>query len=70
MLIVNLGDDQVFETVPEPLIAPIEDRSWRLKWSSEHLTYGGTGAPEPVSEGIWRIPGHAAVMLEAGDAEL
>jgi maltooligosyltrehalose trehalohydrolase len=70
LLIVNLGDDQVFETVPEPLIAPIEDRSWRLKWSSEHLTYGGTGAPEPVSEGIWRIPGHAAVMLEAGDAEL
>jgi len=70
LLIFNLGDDQVFETIPEPLIAPVEGREWRLKWSSEDLAYGGGGAPEPVTDGIWRIAGRAALAVVPCAAEL
>ena len=70
LLVVNLGDDQIFETVPEPLIAPVEGRDWRLKWSSEDLAYGGSGAPEPVSAGVWRIAGRAASVVVPGEADL
>lgn len=67
LLIVNLGVDQRHETIAEPLLAPVDERPWRLKWSSEHPAYGGTGIPEPVADGIWRIPGHAAIVLAPGD---
>jgi maltooligosyltrehalose trehalohydrolase len=66
LLIVNLGGDCAFESVVEPLIAPVEDRGWHLKWSSEDLAYGGGGSPEPASGGVWRLPGHTAVVLEPG----
>ncbi len=70
LLIVNLGDDEVFETVPEPLIAPVAGRDWRLKWSSEDLAYGGGGAPAPVSGGVWRVPGRAALVVVPNEANL
>jgi maltooligosyltrehalose trehalohydrolase len=38
-----------------------------LRWSSEHPDYGGIGVPEVVNDGGWRIPGHAAVVLRAGE---
>jgi maltooligosyltrehalose trehalohydrolase len=63
LLVVNFGCDQVLESVPEPLLAPIDDRPWRLKWSSEDSAYGGAGIPDPVVKGVWRIPGHAVVVL-------
>lgn len=68
LLIVNLGVDQRHETIAEPVLAPVDGRSWRLRWSSEHPDYGGTGIPAPVSEGAWNIPGHAAIVLAAGAA--
>ena len=65
LLIVNLGIDQRHEVIPEPLLAPPEGQSWRLKWSSEHPAYGGSGMPDPVVDGVWRLPGQAAIVLVA-----
>lgn len=67
LLIVNLGVDQRHETIAEPLLAPPDGRAWRCKWSSEHPDYGGTGIPVPVANGIWCIPGHAAIVLAPGE---
>ncbi|HTW53232.1 MAG TPA: malto-oligosyltrehalose trehalohydrolase [Stellaceae bacterium] len=67
LLIVNLGVDRRCETISEPLLAPNERGSWRLKWSSEHPDYGGTGIPAPVIDGVWQIPGHAAIVLMSGE---
>jgi maltooligosyltrehalose trehalohydrolase len=67
LLIVNLGIDQRHEAISEPLLAPVEGRSWQLRWSSEHPDYGGTGNPAPVTGGVWRIPGHAAIVLATGE---
>jgi maltooligosyltrehalose trehalohydrolase len=68
LLIVNLGVDQRHETISEPLLAPIERRAWCLKWSSEHPDYGGSGTPAPVVDGIWQIPGHAAIVLVSSES--
>jgi maltooligosyltrehalose trehalohydrolase len=67
LLIVNLGVDQRHEAIPEPLLAPVEGRSWQLKWSSEHPDYGGAGNPAPVADGVWRIPGHTAIVLATSE---
>jgi maltooligosyltrehalose trehalohydrolase len=66
LLIVNLGRDEKLEAVAEPLLAPVEGRPWRLLWSSEHPAYGGAGIPDPVADGVWRIPGQAAIVLMPG----
>ena len=61
---MNLGHDLVFESTPEPLLASPPDRSWALRWSSEDVAYGGCGTPPlETDEGVWRIPGEAAVVL-------
>jgi maltooligosyltrehalose trehalohydrolase len=67
LLIVNLGADQWRETIPEPLLAPHEGRTWRLMWSSEHPDYGGAGMPLPLVDDSWHIIGHAAVVLVSGE---
>jgi maltooligosyltrehalose trehalohydrolase len=68
LLIVNLGRDQVFASVPEPLIAPTSGHTWRLTWSSENPDYGGGGFSEPFTNGVWRLPGHAAIVLAPSEA--
>jgi maltooligosyltrehalose trehalohydrolase len=68
LLIVSLGLDQRYETISEPLFAANEACPWRLRWSSEHPDYGGTGIPAPVTDGIWQIPGHAAIVLASGES--
>jgi maltooligosyltrehalose trehalohydrolase len=65
LLLVNFGRDLNRRSIPDPLVAPPEHRTWCLLWSSEHPDYGGGGTPViEVKEG-WRIPGHAAVALAA-----
>jgi maltooligosyltrehalose trehalohydrolase len=66
LLIVNLGRDLKLETVTEPLLAPIEERGWRVRWSSEDPLYGGGGIAEPLVDGMWRITGRAAIVLAPG----
>jgi len=63
LLIVNLGRDKVLDRIAEPLLAPADGQLWRLSWSSEDPRYGGSGTPEPVVDGVWRTPGHTAIML-------
>jgi maltooligosyltrehalose trehalohydrolase len=70
LVIVNVGRDQVLQTIAEPLVAPVEGRSWRLVWSSENPAYGGIGTPEPIVEGAWRIAGQTAIVLAPGDPTL
>lgn len=63
LLIVNLGGDVVLDPAPEPLLAPVEGHGWRLLWSSEAPCYGGAGIVPLDPEGIWRLPGQAAIVL-------
>jgi maltooligosyltrehalose trehalohydrolase len=64
LLLVNLGVDLAFDPAPEPLLAPPVDSLWRTLWSSEHMAYGGPGVAPLETRYNWRIPGHAAVVLE------
>jgi maltooligosyltrehalose trehalohydrolase len=66
LLIVNLGRDLRLEPAPEPLLAPVEGQGWRLLWSSDAPRYGGAGTPALDSDGVWRIPGHVAMVLIPG----
>ncbi|MBC8094923.1 MAG: malto-oligosyltrehalose trehalohydrolase [Akkermansiaceae bacterium] len=63
LLIVNFGADLRLVTVPEPLLAPVEGRAWKLIWSSEDPRYGGCGTPGVETDSGWRMPGHAAVVM-------
>ena len=71
LLIVNLGGDLVLDPAPEPLLAPVGPQGWRLLWSSEAPRYGGAGIVPLDPEGIWRLPGQAAIVLspEGADAQ-
>jgi maltooligosyltrehalose trehalohydrolase len=63
LLLVNLGGDLHLLPAPEPLLAPPEGCTWTLFWSSEDPAYGGHGTAAFDTEGNWRIPGEAAVVL-------
>ena len=65
LLIVNLGSDLHFESAPEPLLAPPEDKVWQVRWSSEEWRYGGNGTFPLESDDNWRLPGQATVLLVA-----
>ncbi|HKT33903.1 MAG TPA: malto-oligosyltrehalose trehalohydrolase [Nitrospira sp.] len=65
LLVVNLGPDLNCVPAPEPLLAPVQDGSWVLQWSSEHPSYGGSGILNPLTEGGWRIPAGTASLLRA-----
>lgn len=69
LLIVNLGRDLALSPLPEPLLAPHEDRDWGLLWSSEHPRYGGSGTAPVRTDGDWRMPAMAALVLEPASAE-
>ena len=62
LLVVNLGSDVDLATESEPLVAPPAHKRWRVLWSSEEPTYGGSGTPE-WTEGHWPMPGHAALVI-------
>jgi maltooligosyltrehalose trehalohydrolase len=64
VVIVNLGIDRCFDEVPEPLLAPPDGSGWCLLWSSEDPRYGGTGIPDPITDGVVRrSAGRAAIVL-------
>jgi maltooligosyltrehalose trehalohydrolase len=64
LLLVNLGVDLALDPAPEPLLAPPADTLWRVLWSSDDVAYGGPGIAPVETRHNWRIPGHAAVVLE------
>ena len=63
LLIVNFGRDLVLDRAPEPLLAPVDDGPWRVRWSSESPRYGGSGTVPLEADDGWRLPGHAAAVL-------
>jgi maltooligosyltrehalose trehalohydrolase len=63
LLVMNLGRDINLPCAPEPLLAPPENCTWRILWSSDDPRYGGDGTAPLDSEGNWTIPGHATVVL-------
>jgi maltooligosyltrehalose trehalohydrolase len=65
LLIVNLGSAFVLDVAPEPLLAPPMSSRWELIWSSEDPRYGGAGTPPLDTDGVWRLPAEAAVLLAA-----
>jgi maltooligosyltrehalose trehalohydrolase len=46
------------------LLAPPAEALWHVRWSSDDPRYGGAGTPPVETRHNWRIPGHAAVVLE------
>jgi maltooligosyltrehalose trehalohydrolase len=69
LLVVNFGADLVAASFAEPLIAPPAGMGYVVHWSSEHPDYGGAGTPEIIGDDGWRVPGHAAVVLQPVLAE-
>jgi maltooligosyltrehalose trehalohydrolase len=65
LLLVNLGADLHLDPAPQPLLAAPANRRWAMLWSSEDPAYGGGGTPAPEGPDNWRIPGQAALLLEA-----
>jgi maltooligosyltrehalose trehalohydrolase len=65
LLIVNLRRDLRLRPMPEPALAPPEDKRWTVLFSTENPRYGGGGTPAVDDQGEgWHIPGHAAVLLQ------
>ncbi len=65
LLLLNVGVELRLSVTAEPLLAPpAADRQWRVLWSSEEPTYGGSGTAEPETEELnWRLASHAAVVM-------
>ena len=63
LLIVNMGRDLALDPAPEPLLAPPRDHLWRVLWSSEHPTYGGTGTHPPDTKENWYVAANSALVL-------
>ena len=63
LLIINLGPDLHLDPAPEPLLAPVEDHEWEIRWSSESPRYGGAGTAPVYGIENWRLPGNAALVL-------
>ena len=65
LLLFNLGMDLHLNPAPEPLLAPPFRMHWEVAFSTEHPKYGGYGTAPLDTEENWRIPGRAAVILNA-----
>ena len=63
LVLVNFGAHLRLDPAPEPLLAPPLARRWRVIWSSEDPTYGGSGAPPPETDEGWTLPGQAAIVM-------
>jgi maltooligosyltrehalose trehalohydrolase len=64
LLLISLGADLHLDIAPEPLLAPLEGRSWSVTWSSEDPAYGGCGAPSPDGPDNWRLPAESALLMK------
>jgi maltooligosyltrehalose trehalohydrolase len=65
LVVVNLGADLALVPAPEPLLAPVTDGRWTLRWSSDHPDYGGPGVLNPLTKQGWRIPSASATLFVA-----
>ena len=63
LVIVNLGRDLKFASIPEPLMAPPHGKRWSLLWTSDDVPYGGCGTATVDGDTGWFIPGEATIAL-------
>ena len=64
LLLVNLGDTQLLEPMPEPLLAPPLGFEWTTLWSSDSDRYGGPGTNPIATQDNWTLAGEAAIALK------
>ena len=64
LLLVNFGDPQLLEPMPEPLLAAPLGFEWTILWSSDSERYGGPGAVPMATQDNWTLPGEAAIVLK------
>lgn len=70
LVVVNLGERLDANSIAEPLIAPPQDKRWRIAWSSEDPKYGGSGMQEVHPKNWWIAAQSAAFLAPAElDAE-
>jgi maltooligosyltrehalose trehalohydrolase len=67
LLLINLGPDLALDPAPEPLLAPPGGRIWSAQWSTEDPLYGGSGNAAVNSGTGWRIPAHAAIVMQPAE---
>lgn len=64
LLLVNFGERELLEPMPEPLLAAPLGFEWTTLWSSESARYGGPGAVEFPTQDPWTLPAESAVALK------
>src|ERR1700737_499444 len=64
LLLVNLGEAELLEPMPEPLLAPPVGFEWTTLWSSESERYGGPGAVAFPTQDPWTLPAESTVVLK------
>lgn len=68
LLLVNLGPELHYHPAPEPLLAPLEGKGWRVLWSSECPRYDGSGTPALETRDGWILPAGSAIALQPDDS--
>jgi maltooligosyltrehalose trehalohydrolase len=56
LVLLNLGSELKLDPCPEPLLANVPGRKWKLLLASEQVRFGGQGAPPLPEEGRMRVP--------------
>jgi len=63
LLVVNLGKQRVLIPGPEPLLAPPVGLEWETLWSSESVSYGGSGVVTVATQDSWTLPAETTIAL-------
>jgi maltooligosyltrehalose trehalohydrolase len=63
LLLVNLGERQIFHPASEPLLAPPAGSGWEMLWTSDTQRYGGEGVLATATPEQWILPAESAVAL-------
>jgi maltooligosyltrehalose trehalohydrolase len=64
LLLVNQGNKQLLEPMPEPLLAAPLGFEWTIIWSSDSDRYGGPGTIPITTQDNWTLPGEATLALK------
>jgi maltooligosyltrehalose trehalohydrolase len=63
LLLVNLGERQLLEPMPEPLLAAPLGFEWSTLWSSDAKLYGGPGEVSLPTQDNWTLPAESTMAL-------
>lgn len=64
LLLVNLGERQVFRPASEPLLAPPPSCNWETLWTSNSKRYGGADTVAIATRERWSLPAESAAALQ------